>query len=317
MTMTPQSTIESTAEINLLNVTRRFGRTLAVDDLSLHIPAGTTCGFIGLNGAGKTTTIRMLVGMLSPSYGSIIVAGCSLPAQRQRVKTRLGYVPDRPTVYPWMRVGQAMQFCQSLYGPQWNQKRCDELVKTLRLDVTRQIKHLSKGSAAKVSLLLAIGHDPQVLILDEPTSGFDPLARDEFLEGVLRLGMAEAEAGRPRTVLFSSHSLTDVQRVADSVALMHHGKLLFHRPTDELLETTKRIRSVLQESNGRSAMATPPGTIHQQIRGREWTVTVENFSTDQLEFLRSKNNIQQADVIDMTLDDVFRDYVRTTEEVAS
>jgi hypothetical protein len=98
---------------------------------------------------------------------------------------------------------------------------------------------------------------------------------------------------------------------------MHQGKLLFHRPTDQLLETTKRIRSVLQESNGHPPMVTPPGTVHQQIRGREWIVTVENFSIDQVEFIRSKNNIQQADVIDMTLDDVFRDYVRTPEEVLS
>jgi ABC-2 type transport system ATP-binding protein len=301
----------------LEHVTRRFGGKAAVDDLSLRIGRGNVFGFIGLNGAGKTTTIRMLVGLLRPSAGSITVAGHNLPADRQKVKRKIGYVPDRPTVYSWMTVTQAMEFCELLYSPQWNQPRCNELMKILRLDPTRRVKHLSKGSAAKLSLLLAIGHDPDVLILDEPTSGFDPLARDEFLEGVLSLGMAESQSGRRRTVLFSSHALTDVQRLADSVALMHQGKLLFHRPTDQLLETTKRIRSVLQESKGHPAMVTPPGTVHQQIRGREWTVTVENFSPDKVEFIRSKNNVQQTDVIDMTLDDVFRDYVRTPEEVPS
>ena len=121
-----------------------------------------------------------------------------LPADRQQVKTRLGYVPDRPTVYAWMRVHEAMEFCRSLYGAQWNQERCDELVRTLRLDPERRVKHLSKGAAAKLSLLLAIGHDPQVLILDEPTSGFDPLARDEFLEGILSVNTSPGEETRLR-----------------------------------------------------------------------------------------------------------------------
>jgi ABC-2 type transport system ATP-binding protein len=300
--------------IDLQHVTRRFGKTVAVNDLSLSIPLGTTCGFIGLNGAGKTTTIRMLVGLLRPSAGTITVAGHTLPADRQKVKRKIGYVPDRPTVYSWMKVRQAMEFCELLYGPQWNQPRCNELMKILRLDPTRQVKHLSKGSAAKLSLLLAIGHDPDVLILDEPTSGFDPLARDEFLEGVLSLGMAESQSGRRRTVLFSSHALTDVQRLADSVALIHEGRLLLHQPTENLLETTKRIRAVLGDP-GKLATVPPPGTVHQQVRGREWTVTVKDFSPDQVEFIRSKNDVQQVDVVDLTLDDVFRDYVRATQEV--
>ncbi len=301
--------------IALHNVTRRFGKTIAVDDLSLSIPLGTTCGFIGLNGAGKTTTIRMLVGLLSPTNGSIQVAGCSLPAERQKLKRKIGYVPDRPTVYGWMTVRDAMEFCESLYGQQWNQSRCNQLIKVLRLDLNRRVKHLSKGSAAKLSLLLAIGHDPQVLILDEPTSGFDPLARDEFLEGVLSLGMAESQSGQPRTVLFSSHSLSDVQRLADSVALIHEGRLLLHQPTEKLLETTKRIRAVLHDS-GKLATVPPPGTVHQQVNGREWTITVKDFSPDQVEFIRSKNDVQQVNVVDLTLDDVFRDYVHATQEVA-
>ncbi len=193
--------------ITLHNVTRRFGKTIAVDDLSLSIPLGTTCGFIGLNGAGKTTTIRMLVGLLSPTNGSIQVAGCSLPTERQKLKRKIGYVPDRPTVYSWMTVRDAMEFCESLYGPQWNQSRCNQLIKVLRLDLNRRVKHLSKGSAAKLSLLLAIGHDPQVLNLDEPTSGFDPLARDEFLEGVLSLGMSESQSGQPHCPLLLSFSI--------------------------------------------------------------------------------------------------------------
>ncbi|HSV13845.1 MAG TPA: ABC transporter ATP-binding protein [Tepidisphaeraceae bacterium] len=298
------------AAIELINLTRRFGRTVAVDDVTLGIPAGTTCGFIGLNGAGNTTTLRMLVGLLAPTAGAIRVAGCPMPAEHQLAKLRIGYVPDRPTVYSWMRVREAVAFCRSLYGPAWNQPRCDEVMKTLRLPPDRRVKHLSKGEGAKLSLLLAIGHDPEVLILDEPTGGFDVLARDEFLEGLLNVTTTQRDTGRARTVLFSSHALGDVQRLADSVAILHQGKLLLHRPLEQFLETTKRIRSVLEES---TATVAPPGTVHQRISGREWIVTVKDFSPDQVEFIRSKNHVQRIDVMNVTLDEAFRDYVRGEE----
>jgi ABC-2 type transport system ATP-binding protein len=292
--------------IVLQNVTRRFGKAIAVNDLSLRVARGTTLGFIGLNGAGKTTTIRMLVGLLKPHAGRITVAGCSIPNQRDAVKTKLGYVPDRPTVYQWMRVQQAIEFTRSFY-PNWNTHRCNELMKMFDLDRNKQAKHLSKGQAAKLSLLLALCHDPEVLILDEPTSGFDPLVREEFLEGVLAV-----TSERQQTVLFSSHTLSDVQRLADSVAIMHEGKLLLHSPVDALLEKTKRIRAVLDDES--ASRQTPPGMIFQQLRGREWTITVQNFTSEQVEFIRSRNHVSQVDVLDLNLDDVFKDFVRGKKE---
>lgn len=300
--------------IRLSHVSRRFGRrTEAVRDLSLAVPVGTMCGLIGLNGAGKTTTIRMLVGLLAPTSGQIRVAGCDVPRERQRLKLHIGYVPDRPTVYGWMRVHQAIDFCRTMYGPErWNDTLVTELLKTLRLDERQRVKHLSKGSAAKLQLLLAIGHDPEVLILDEPTSGFDPLARDEFLEGILTVNTAAEDKGRrPRTVLFSSHGLSDVQRLADSIALMHEGRLLLHEPTDRLVASTKRIHAVLEDARPARPLAPPPGTIHQVRRGREWVITVRDFSPQQVDFVRAQNaDVRQAVVSDLTLDDVFRDYVR-------
>jgi len=290
----------------LESVTRRFGKTAAVNDLSLRVARGTTLGFIGLNGAGKTTTIRMIVGLLRPHAGNVSVAGCSIPRQRNQVKTKLGYVPDRPTVYQWMRLQQAIEFARSFYS-NWNTHRCNELVKLFDLDRSKQAKHLSKGQAAKLSLLLALSHDPEILILDEPTSGFDPLVREEFLEGVLAV-----TSERQQTVLFSSHTLSDVQRLADSVAIMHEGKLLLHSPVDALLEKTKRIRAVLEDES--AARQTPPGMVFQQLRGREWTITVENFASEQVEFIRSRNRVSQVDVLDLNLDDVFKDFVRAKKE---
>jgi ABC-2 type transport system ATP-binding protein len=288
--------------ILLQNVSRWFGRSAVVRDLSLSIPRGTTVGFVGLNGAGKTTTIRMIVGLLKPHAGRITVLGCNIPAERDVVKPHIGYVPDRPNVYSWMRVQQAIDFARSFYV-NWNPQRCDELVKLFNLDRSQRAKNLSKGQAAKLSLLLALCHEPKVLILDEPTSGFDPLVRDEFLEGVLAV-----TSERQQTVLFSSHTLADVERLADSVAILHEGQLILHSPVDSLLGQTKRIRAVLEDES--SARQTPPGLLFQTVRGREWTLTVEKFSPDQVEFIRTHNRVSHIEVLDLSLDDVFKDVVR-------
>jgi ABC-2 type transport system ATP-binding protein len=294
--------------IMLNNLTRRFGKSTVVNDLSLNIPRGTTVGFVGLNGAGKTTTIRMIVGLLKPNSGQITVAGCSIPAERDVVKPHIGYVPDRPNVYSWMRVQQAIDFARSFYV-NWNKQRCDELVKLFDLDLSKRAKNLSKGQAAKLSLLLALCHEPKVLILDEPTSGFDPLVREEFLEGVLAV-----TSERQQTVLFSSHTLADVERLADSVAILHEGRLVLHSPVDSLLDHTKRIRAVLEDES--STRQTPPGLLFQTVRGREWTLTVEKFSPDQVEFVRSHNRVSQVEVLDVSLDDVFKDVIRGKKGVA-
>jgi ABC-2 type transport system ATP-binding protein len=293
------------------NLSRRYGYELAVANLTLRVARGRTLGFVGLNGAGKTTAIRMMVGLLAPTSGTVHVAGCEVPRERDRLKPLVGYVPDRPTVYPWMRVREAIDFCRAVY-PRYNDARVAQLLRQLDLDPNRKVKHLSKGNAAKLSLLLAVGHDPQVLILDEPMSGLDPLARDEFLEGVLSVGVggggaAGDEAGA-QTVLVSSHSLADVARVADEIALMHEGRLLLHSPIDELLERTKRLRAVLHDDALPGEV--PPGTVWQQVSGREWLLTVRDFEPERAEFLRARNRIAHLDVQDVTLDDVFKDVVR-------
>jgi ABC-2 type transport system ATP-binding protein len=304
----PKSPKQSAVQfpIDLRNVTRVFGSRIVVDDVSLRVARGTTYGFIGLNGAGKTTTIRMMAGLLAPTIGAITIAGCPIPEDRDLVKTKVGYVPDRPNVYPWFTVREAIVFARSFY-PGWNSDYCSELLKMFRLDLKQKCGKLSKGQGAKLSLLLAMCHEPEVLILDEPTSGFDPLVREEFLEGVLSV-----TSQREQTVFFSSHSLADVQRLADHVGLLHEGKLLVNRPVAELVETTKRIRMVLEDDAGPAVV--PPGVIHQQRQGREWTVTVENFAGERVEFLKSGNRVSHLEVEDLSLDDVFKDYVRGKQE---
>ena len=283
-------------------VTKRFGGRPVVDGLSFRVRRGTTLGFIGLNGAGKTTAIQMAVGLLAPDAGRIEVDGIDHEKDRAGVKAHIGYVPDRPNVYPWMRVDEAIAFARSFH-PRWNDERCRELVRMFRLDPTRRAGQLSKGQAAKLSLLLAVAHDPPVLVLDEPTNGLDPIVRDEFLENVL------ATAGEEdQTVLFSSHSLGDVHRLADSVGFLHEGRLILHGAIDDLLDRTKRVRVVREDES--ADLLPPPGMVYQQVNGREWLMTLENFDRTHLEFILARNPVSHAEVQDMSLEDLFKDFVR-------
>jgi ABC-2 type transport system ATP-binding protein len=157
--------------------------------------------------------------------------------------------------------------------------------------------------SAKLSLLLALAHDPEVLILDEPMSGLDPIVREEFVEGVLR-----AICDRRRTVLFSSHTLADVERVADTVGMLYEGRLLVHRPVEELLASSRRIRAVLRD--GCLPTREPKGTVWQRIDRREWLLTVSDFSPDMVDTLRAENALEQVEVSGVNLEDLFKDYVK-------
>ena len=180
---------------------------------------------------------------------------------------------------------------------------CQELLELFQLDPRRKVRHLSKGMLGKLALLLAIAHEPELLILDEPMAGLDPVAREEFLDGVLR-----TICQRQQTVLFCTHVLDDVQRLADTVGILYEGRLLVHRGIDDLLASTKRIRATLID--GQHPSAPPDDMIWQRINGREWLVTVDKFSTEKVEQLRAQNPVEHVEVIDLGLEDLFKDFVR-------
>jgi ABC-2 type transport system ATP-binding protein len=292
----PQPAIEA------IDLTKRFGDRAAVDQLSLRVSAGTTLGFIGPNGAGKTTTIKMLMGMLRPGAGAARVLGADVLSDPAEMKQRVGYVPEMHCIYRWMRVRDVITFCRGIFR-RWDDRRCEELLKLFQLESSKRVKQLSKGMLAMLSLALALSHEPEVLILDEPTSGLDPLVREEFLDGVLRV-LCDKEM----TVLFSSHTLSDVQLIADHVALIHEGRLLAHGATEDLVAGTKRIRVVL--ADGCAPGEPPEGTIWQRIERREWLLTVHGFSTDTLEYLRARYSVENVEVGNLGLEEVFKDFVK-------
>ncbi len=299
---------QSAPAIDLQGLTKRYGKTTAVADLNLTIPRGTTFGLLGPNGAGKSTTIKMLMGMLSIDAGRAIVLGVNVAESPSDMKQRVGYVPELHYIYRWMRVAEAITFVKSFY-PTWNDELCDELLDLFDLPSSKKVGKLSKGMVAKLSLLLAISHEPELLVLDEPMSGLDPLVREEFLDGVLK-----TICRGDRTVLFSSHSIDDVQRLADHVGILFRGKLLVNRPLDDLLGSTKRLRAVLRD--GCLPQQLPAGTIWQHVQRREWSLTVERFSEDLISKLQSENSVEAVDVTDLSLEELFKDYVKGARQSA-
>jgi ABC-2 type transport system ATP-binding protein len=292
----------STPAIELIDLTKRFGRTLAVNNLSLTIPRGGTFGLIGPNGAGKSTTIKMLMGMLSISAGRANVLGIDIAADPVQVKQRVGYVPEVHHIYRWMRIREAIDFCKSCFRT-WNDETCRELVELFGLDLEKKVKHLSKGTQVKLALLLAVSHEPELLLLDEPLSGLDPIAREDFLEGVLR-----TICDRGQTVLISSHVLDDVRRLADRVGILYEGQLVLHGDIDELLTSTKRICATLRD--GSQPKETPEGTIWQRIQGRQWTITVRDFSAEKVQQVQAIDGVEHVNVIDLGLEELFKDFIR-------
>lgn len=283
-------------------LTKRFGTKAAVDGLSLQIPAGTTYGFIGPNGAGKSTTIRMLMGMLKMTEGGARVLGVDVGTHPDAVRPLVGYVPEQHFIYRWMYVHEVIRFCRSFY-PTWNDALCRELIEQFELEPGKRVKQLSKGNVVKLALLLAVAHEPDLLLLDEPTSGLDPLVWEAFLDGVLR-----TICDTPRTILFSSHTLSDVQRLADRIGIIHQGRMLMDCASDELITTTKRVRAVLHD--GVKPGEAPHGTVWQSVREREWLLTVHGFTPDAVQFLRDRYRVDHIDVMDLGLEEVFKDIIR-------
>lgn len=287
--------------VELSGVTKRYGRTTVVDGMTLAIPRGMTMGLVGPNGAGKSTTVRMLMGMLRPTSGEVRVLGMEMPGEAPAMRKRVGYVPERHDIYPWMTVREAIGFTRSFYET-WDDDHCAEMVDLFALDVKKKVKHLSKGMLVKVGLLLAVSHRPELLVLDEPTSGLDPIVHEDFLDGVLR-----AICGGKTTVVYSSHNLGDIRRLADSVCILRGGKIVVRRGIEELLASVKRVRAVL--TDGHLPRWVPEGTVWQKVERREWLLTVDDFSAELAARIKAENPVEGVEVLDLSRGEVFRDFV--------
>jgi ABC-2 type transport system ATP-binding protein len=291
--------------ILLQGVSKRYGAQLALDGVSLEVPQGVVFALLGENGAGKTTAIRILLGLTAPEEGRARVLGLDSTRQGQAVRGRVGYVPERPTLYEWMTVSEIGWFTAGFYGSGFFERYL-KLAADYQLPAKRKIKSLSKGMRAKVSLALALAHEPELLILDEPTSGLDTLVRREFMEGMVDI----AAAGR--TVLLSSHQISEVERVADIVAILRAGKLLLVERLDELKDQIRELTITLAENT--PSMPSISGEILRERRHhQQWQVLVRGMSEEALESLRSQSWVRELGIRMPGLEEIFVAYLKSAD----
>lgn len=217
-------------------LSKDYGRNKAVTDLDLEVPAGSVFALLGLNGAGKSTALKMLIGLAHPSGGEGYCLGMDIRTRGMEIRQKVGYMGDEPRIYGYMSVRQAIKFCSGLYQ-NWDDRLVEEYIDTFQIPGGSRLHQLSQGQKNQLALILAMAPRPELLLLDEPTTGFDPVKRRLFFNVVLREMVAEG-----KTVLLASHNLEDMERVADRVGLMHRGGLVHTCSLDELRDREKEIR---------------------------------------------------------------------------
>lgn len=282
--------------IEVRNLTHRYGRTLAVDALDLEVRAGEVYGLLGHNGAGKSTTIRSLLGLQRPQAGELRVLGLDSWKQGVEIRRRCGYVPEDLQFYPWMTVKETLWFV-SRFHPTWDQALADRMVHRLELPPGARMSELSRGMSAKVALLCATAFHPEALLLDDPTSGLDAVVRREFLEHVIEVA---AEGGR--AVLFSSHVLDEVERIADRVGIVVAGRKVLDRPLPELKASVRRV-TLTFEQDAPPATALPPA-LRVERAAHAATLVVDGWS-DERERACREAGAREVRVDELPLEEIF------------
>ncbi len=273
--------------IKLEHVFRRYGAKVALNDITFSIPRGGVLGLVGANGAGKTTLIRHVLGLLRAQEGQVQVFGLNPVTQQVEVLRRVGYLSEDRDLPPWITVGELLRYSRALY-PNWDPVYAEQLREQFQLPASARVRTLSKGELAKAGLLVALAHRPELLVLDEPSSGLDPLVRRELLEAIVR---AVGEEGR--TVLFSSHLLDEVARVSDRVAMLNAGRLVLHGELDVIMESHRRVIIRLGHSSPPPIL---PGALSVCGGPEEWTAICNGSPTP---FRRALAEVQ-GEVVDET-----------------
>jgi len=261
--------------IEIQGLSRRYGRTEAVNGLSLTVEAGRCYGLFGRNGAGKTTTIKCLLNLLRPDAGAVRVFGLDPQKDEVAVKSRLGYVPDAVAFYPWMTVREALDYFAS-FRPEWNHQIETDLLQRFGLNPTQKASALSRGQKTQLALISAICPEPDLLVLDEPTSGLDPIVRREFIETVI--GAYQSGDPAMRTVLVSTHLISEFEGLIDDFTIIEQGRNLLAMKADDARDRFKKIRVRFRSV---PAVVNWPGALQVKQNGREAEL-LANGNTEEL-----------------------------------
>ncbi len=293
-------------EMDQLVVT--YGAHRAVDGLTMRVPVGAIFGFLGPNGAGKTTTIKTLLGLRQPDGGSARVLGFDVARASLEVRARVGYVSEVNSLYDYLTIPQICAFCRSV-SRQWNQEVVDRYIRVFGLPAQAKVGRLSKGMKSQLALSLALGGNPELLILDEPTAGLDPIARHEFLNKLVAEIAAEG-----KTIFFSSHILSEVETVADWVGIIRAGKLVISDELDHLKQTQKVLKLTYTELPPPAeleALRSLPGIANLAQEGRSVRLLAHGDVQALTQTIQARPYaLRDVEVVDLNLEDLFLTYMK-------
>jgi ABC-2 type transport system ATP-binding protein len=291
-----------TLPIRLEKLTKSYGRQIALQQVSLEVPAGGVFALLGENGAGKSTAIKLMLGLQEADSGSVEVLGLNSAKHGEAIRRWVGYVAERPTLYEWMTVAEIGWFTSGFY-PAGYEAGYQQLIAQFRLPAQKKISELSKGMRAKVSLALAMAHNPELLILDEPTSGLDTLVRREFLESMVD------RAANGQTVFLSSHQISEVERVADWVAILREGELVVVERLEKLKQEMHELTLTLLDSQPEPPLVRGE-LFRQRRRARQWQLLVRSSDEHWNRELREHPTVAEVEVRTPSLEEIFVAYMQ-------
>ena len=288
------------------NLTKYYGKHLALDHLNLRVPRGCIYGLLGRNGSGKTTAIKLLLGLLRPTAGRASLLGCDCGHLIPQVRGRVGYVTEGHRLYRWMTIGRLEKFQRAFFPRgQWDGRLVDEMLEYFQLSRKQKVRQLSNGQRAQVSLALAIAlaiaPNPELLIMDDPTLGLDTAIRRQFLEGMIQLIQQQG-----RSILFSSHILSDVERVADRIAIIDNGVLRADCALDEFRAKVRKAVATFPDE--------PPaepdilGLLHQRRSANRLELTLVGASDEDIEAWSRNAGATECKLVTMNLEDQFIEF---------
>ena len=283
------------------HLTKYYDGHRVVDSLNLRVPQGSVYGLLGRNGAGKTTIIKMLLGMVHPDCGRAEVLGEDCGRLRSETRARIAYLAERHPLYRWMTIGEAVRFARSL-APQWNDALLERILDHFELPLRKRIARLSNGQRAQVSLALAVAPDPELMILDDPTLGLDPVVRRDLLESLIQIIQRQG-----RTILFSSHILGDVERVADRIGVLVDGVLRVDCATEHFKTSVRKV--VLGFAGAPPPMPDCPGLVSSWAVGSKLELVLVGYGEQQQRLAESLAP-RSIEVVDLNLEEAFIEYTR-------
>jgi ABC-2 type transport system ATP-binding protein len=291
--------------ISIEHLRKTYGTYAAVDDVSLSIPAGTVFGLLGPNGAGKTTTFKCMLGLARQTGGSVTFDGKPLVPEAFE---RIAYVPERTVLYDWMTIAQHVEMTRRAFK-NFDARRAGELLAQFDLNPKKKVRTLSKGMKTATAIVLAFARDCDMLVLDEPTSGLDPINQRAVLNLII------ANAARGATIVFSSHQIGQVERAAECIAILQHGRVVVNGSVDDLKSDRKIVEGILPADDSPLALNGDPRIARIDRNGR--IVRLNALSDpDGLASALGAAGAQGVRVVDLNLEDIFIQAVQPSASTA-